>query len=429
MASLSTDKQGSRRITFTINRKRKTVYLGMTPKKTAQEIKTRIEYLVLSKDSGLPLDPETGRWVSGMGDDLAAKLAAVGLIGERNNATLGGFIREYIVGRTDLKPRSIIGLEQARTRLLGFFAADLPLRSLTAANADQWAIWLKNKYAEATVSRTIKRARQFYTSARRSRLVEENPFEHVKCGRMDNPDKLRFIDKIDTEKIINTCPDAEWRAIVALSRYGGLRCPSELLTLMWGDILWDEGKFRVRSPKLEHTPSKGIRWVPLFPELRPHLEALFFDPRSDGKVYVINKTRNDGVNLRQHLERIISRAGVTPWPKLFQNMRASRETELVREHPLHVVVSWIGNSNLIAAKHYLQVTDDDFARASGIASPTRIPTRAGAERGGIDTTSDQAGFAKSLPNQALSVPVAYCPSVHIAAAGLEPARELPPRGF
>ena len=44
-------------------------------------------------------------------------------------------------------------------------------------------------------------------------------------------------------------------------------------------------------------------------------------------------------------------------------MRASRETELAAVHPVHVVADWLGNSAAIAAKHYLQVTESDFAKA------------------------------------------------------------------
>jgi hypothetical protein len=33
-------------------------------------------------------------------------------------------------------------------------------------------------------------------------------------------------------------------------------------------------------------------------------------------------------NLRTQFERIVKRTGLTPWPKLFHAMRASRETEL-----------------------------------------------------------------------------------------------------
>jgi hypothetical protein len=56
---------------------------------------------------------------------------------------------------------------------------------------------------------------------------------------------------------------------------------------------------------------------------------------------------------------------VKPWPKLFQNLRASRQTELAAIYPLHVVCAWLGNNALIAQKHYLQVTDDYFDSAAG----------------------------------------------------------------
>src|SRR5262249_37413968 len=40
------------------------------------------------------------------------------------------------------------------------------------------------------------------------------------------------------------------------------------------------------------------------------------------------------------------------------------ETELAAEWPLHVAAEWIGNSALVAVKHYLTVRDEDFARAA-----------------------------------------------------------------
>ena len=52
-----------------------------------------------------------------------------------------------------------------------------------------------------------------------------------------------------------------------------------------------------------------------------------------------------------------------PWPKLFQNLRSTRETELANEFPLQAVTAWMGNSQLVAAKHYLQVTDQHFSAA------------------------------------------------------------------
>ena len=67
---------------------------------------------------------------------------------------------------------------------------------------------------------------------------------------------------------------SQWRLIFALSRYGGLRCPSEHLGLPWGDVDLDAGRMLVRSPKTERHEGKAERVVPIFPELRPYLQAV-----------------------------------------------------------------------------------------------------------------------------------------------------------
>jgi hypothetical protein len=75
---------------------------------------------------------------------------------------------------------------------------------------------------------------------------------------------------------------------------------------------------------------------------------------------------------------VIKRAGVKPWPRLWHNMRATRQTELEDQFPSHVVCAWLGNSKPIAAKHYLQVTDDHFKKA------TQNPTHPVHDRGVCD---------------------------------------------
>ena len=51
----------------------------------------------------------------------------------------------------------------------------------------------------------------------------------------------------------------------------------------------------------------------------------------------------------------------------FQNLRSTRETELMNDFPAHVVCGWLGNSQPVAEKHYLQVTDEHFEKAVQIA--------------------------------------------------------------
>jgi hypothetical protein len=75
-------------------------------------------------------------------------------------------------------------------------------------------------------------------------------------------------------------------------------------------------------------------------------------------------TCDAGVNWRTHMLRIISRAGLESWPRLFHNLRATRQTELTNRYPQHVVCRWMGNSHAVAQEHYLRMTDEHFEQAT-----------------------------------------------------------------
>jgi hypothetical protein len=80
--------------------------------------------------------------------------------------------------------------------------------------------------------------------------------------------------------------------------------------------------------------------------------------------FVMKPTVNPKTNLRTGLLKILKRAAIKPWPKLFQNLRSSRSSELITQgFPAYVVASWLGHSVKVANKHYNQVTDDHFRRA------------------------------------------------------------------
>ena len=56
--------------------------------------------------------------------------------------------------------------------------------------------------------------------------------------------------------------------------------------------------------------------------------------------------------------------GLEPWPKTFQALRATRETELAAVLLLHVVTAWCGNTPKVALGHYLMTTSDHHEQAS-----------------------------------------------------------------
>ena len=163
--------------------------------------------------------------------------------------------------------------------------------------------------------------------------------------------RKRFIEQHIIDRAIEMAADTQWKLIIALARYGGLRCPSEVLALSWADVDWENWRITVTSPKTKKQ-GKAYRVVPLFPELRPLLERAF-EEAEDGALYVITKYRQRNANLRTQFERILKRAGIESWERRCQNLRASREMELANEYPLHVVTGWLGNTERVASKHYL----------------------------------------------------------------------------
>jgi hypothetical protein len=137
MASIAQEPNGRRRILFTApDGKRKTIRLGKVPQRAAEMICTKVEALLAAAMSGCPWDGETARWVADLQDDLAGKLAAVGLIPRRASSTLAAFLESYINERTDVKPRALMKWRTTQEYLVARFGAEKPLRDITQGDAD-----------------------------------------------------------------------------------------------------------------------------------------------------------------------------------------------------------------------------------------------------------------------------------------------------
>lgn len=399
MASIIKLKDGRVTLQFrNPNGKRSTLYLGHADELTTLEVKRHLEHIVRSVKNGTLPSVVTERWLADLLADPARtwlydRLAAVGLVTERPEqterkaarqvkeapprpslTTLGPFLDDYIKRRSDVKRGTLLAYRQTQGNLLERFGADKLLAEITAGDAGDFKRWLlthgkalpggqRGPLAKATANRRTKAAKQFFEDAVEHELIARNPFRKVKGGASVNKERLRFVSRAVTSVVLDACPDAEWRAIVALSRYGGIRIPSELLPLTWADVNFDQDKLTITSPKTEHC-DKAYRIIPVevFGDVRPYLEDLLQLAKSRGPVrpsdHVVTRYREANSNLRTQLLRILKRAGVEPWPRLFQNLRSSRETELIYHgYKIHEVCAWIGNSPAVANDHYLQVLD------------------------------------------------------------------------
>ena len=401
MASLSTRPDGKRFIQFTQDGRRRTINLGKMTKKRAEHVKFRVETILSDKTAGHPLDPDTAKWTRQLPDELASKLADVGLIPRRDATTLGGLLDNFMTANAQAKPATKVVWGHVERNLKKHFGEKHLLRTIGRAEAEGFRKFLIGEgLAPTTIHKRLQFARRFFNYAADMEWVEKNPFKGIKhkCG--DPQERQFYITPEDTEKLFDAAPSWIWRTIIALSRYGGLRCPSEVLSLTWDNVNWEHGSIKVTSPKTEGHRGGESRIIPIFAELRPQLEEAW-EMAKVGQTHIIPEdlylpaAQGPGgwvnSNLRTTFKKIVKRAGLEPWPRLFHNMRASCETDLARKYPITTACKWIGNTVSIAAKHYVQVTDADFQRA---AQGGDVP----ALQNALQSTTETHGKAKKTPS-------------------------------
>jgi integrase len=306
-------------------------------------------------------------------------------------------VQTYIDGRKDVKEGTATVYGHTQRNLMAYFGNAKRLDGITPGDGDAFRIYLKStgELADNTIRRRMGISKQFLIAAVRAKLITDNPFEGQKTLVRQNRERDYFVSQEEAKAVLDACPDAQWRLAFALCRYAGLRCPSEVTRLTWADINWDKMRFTVHASKTEHHADGGVRQVPIFPELYPYLRDAFEDAEP-GTVYCCPQYVSASQMYRKTILNVIKQAGLTPWAKIFQNCRATRETELAETYPAHVACKWIGNSLRVANEHYLQVTEDHFKKA------VHFPVQYDAAGGRTDSPSDTQGDenpVKKAPNE------------------------------
>lgn len=379
MARLCHDAGGRKRLIINGARgKSHTVRLGVMSTATAEKIRGHVTTLENCKKHGAAhaVGEDVIGWASKLPDEAYGKYANAGLLPPRHRAaakivTLGQLVDEVKAEMGGKKQFTQANYQYAYAPLLEYFAAIKPVASITPRDADAFLVWQREKMniGPATLARRIKAYRLLFNRGIRWKYCAENPFTGIKAGASINHARKVFVPAATVEEILAATADLEFRAIIALCRYGAVRCPSEVLALRWVDVRHDLGQVIITSSKTEGHTGGESRVIPLFPELDRHLTAWQAEA-PEGEVYVISRTRDPGVNFRKKLETLITKAGVVKWPKLFHNLRASRESELCKLYPLATVCKWLGHRPEVAAAHYLTdpEADENFQKAAGGAA-------------------------------------------------------------
>jgi len=387
MATISKEKNETKRLAFLdVRGKRHYVRLGKISMKMAETVKTYVEKLVAAQAMRLAPDADTTRWATSLPDGIYAKLAKTGLLAERKKVgTLGEMIPLVIKEKSvDSKSATVEIFRQAEKCLYEYFDINQSVDSITETDAREFKKWLATKGSlktssplkPTTVAKRMQHVSSFFHKMKEDGDIPRNPFRKLAKKATVDKTRNRYIDEKTILTVMEYAPDAEWRLIIALWRFAGLRAVSEVLTLKWEDILWDQKRIVVHSPKTEQHEGKDVRVIPFFPHLEECLTEAF-EQAEEGAIYVVEKHapvylrgKKERVyvsrqgNIGTSFRKIILRAGIAPWDKLIQNLRASFETDLLNgkygKFGLHTIAAWLGHSVKVMLEHYGRFQQSDF---------------------------------------------------------------------
>jgi len=420
-------------IRFYLEKKRRTITISDIDENAANTWLNHVEHLAASYGKTSPSKATTA-WVHSLSQSHLEKLAKVGLIErpadeveEEPKAAplLGDYLDTYFDSiKTEIKPATWTFYQHTRKRLVEYFAGR-EIASITPIEAKQFRTWLetqsnrRNKPDEQgnavplavnTVRRRIGVCKQVFSRAVEDGLIERNPFKGMASTVRSNKQRQEYVPLETFAKVLAKAPNARWRALLVLARVACLRIPSEVCQLKWSDIAWDQKRMTIRSPKTEHHAGHESRVIPLFESVEVELLKLFAEPATSPDDRVFPDIAADS-NLRTTLEKIIRRAGVKQWPKLWQNLRASGASDMAMEYPSHVATAICGHTEEVAREHYWTVSESDFdsiLAAGKIGAPIGAPIewQPGAAGGNTGKTQGDGKSDKTQGKQAKKEPMA-----------------------
>lgn len=381
MASIVKRPNGLKWIQFN----RKTLRLGKCSMRDAEKHKQIVENILASRASQQMIEPQVATFLGCLQDPIRSRYERCGLVGPKPQTAskitkLAEFVDGYFASQGQgTKPSTRTFWGHTRNCLVEHFGRDRDLSSITAEEARKFHVWLgtegnrrekstdekgvavKSGLSPNTVRRRIGVCRQIFKQAIQDGLLTQNPFAGMSATVRANKTRQAYIDLEMFALVLAKAPNARWRALLLLARIGAIRVPSEIQGMKWDHISWDAKRITIFSPKTEHHRGGESRIIPLFPAIEAELLKLYAEAPA-GAEHVFPDVKANS-NLRTTLEKMIAKAGLKQWPKLWQNLRASGATDLAKSQPAHVAAKICGHSIEVARENYWQVAESDMDSA------------------------------------------------------------------
>jgi integrase len=330
----------------------------------AVEAAEHVEAMIRAANSRRPVGYATTRWLQTEAPaNLVSCLVDCNLhddrrtVGDAVDAFLEEISREVSDGRFN-------DLERELNKFSKFVGPRVLSADVTRADVDRWADSI-SELSASTQGKYAAMVRQFFKWAQAERLVETSPAAHLD-RRTFAAEARREVTAAEFGALVAVCDPVSVMALW-LARYAGLRI-NEACRLRW-----DRVDLPGRALNVDDTKRGRDRRVPLVEPLRSKIEAEFgrwleaggpsvfvlVDPLAFNVGEPVTRSAIDG-----RIRAAAMAAGVPLWPRLFHNLRATRQTEWIAEFGIVNACHWIGNSQTVAARHYAMATEAAFNEAT-----------------------------------------------------------------
>jgi integrase len=366
----------------------------------AARTKEYIDRLIVYSKVGSSPDVTIQKWLAQLPIEKHQKLSDVGLVKARSRMTLGAILDDIVAKHSDNKNTYDI-YRSSKERLIAFFGADRQPETITKEDAIAYKEFLKTRgkvrggggYSQNTVWKKLQQAGYFFTVMQEDELILRNPFAKVKEPPTPESNRKCYIPAEYCLTAMEFAPTLEWKVLIALWRFLGLRRASEPLRLRWADVDWDNMLIRVYASK-----TSTIRYVPIFDEVKEPLRRLYEQTGHDAE-WVINdacpkKLKNSpnrqgsskDANLYTRFNKICRKAGLKPFKMAGNNMRASCVKDIYSgKYPelrgkLDRIMQMFGHTPETAMRYYRRFCRDDYADVtSPISSSKTVSPTSGIE--------------------------------------------------
>jgi integrase len=360
-------KKRTGRVFFRIGQEKCVINLGrQVNQKQRRSFLTHLNRLIGAKSAGTKPDKGDLEWLGGLADAVHAQIEARGLCNPRiKPEVFADYLENYFESRAQVavstKERWSTAIGHARQ-----FFGTKTLQALTREDAQGFRSWLlkkkgqtKETMSEATVRKTCSILSGAVVEAVKRGLLSSNAFEAVPKSNMASPDSEAVVPATEVMKVIAYASHPEDKILLGLARFAGLRIPSEIDRLLWGDVNLAEGLLTVYAKKTERY-GKTRRVIPIEPRLREILNSCKpADAPDEDHVLPYLRTHSAlGVRFR----RLCKAAGVKPWDKCFTNLRKSFASDMCIGRSPSDVAAWLGNTTPVFVKHYLRQQGEGYTR-------------------------------------------------------------------